>query len=105
MDLPKERGLHDTPTPSLGGLAILAGVLAGAAFLPFNGETRGILGGAAVIALIGALDDAREGGLSAVIKLAGQFAAAAIPVAADVRVDNVTLPFVEPLQLGAGEFR
>ncbi|MEJ7790283.1 MAG: MraY family glycosyltransferase [Thermoleophilaceae bacterium] len=100
IDLPKERGLHDTPTPSLGGLAIFAGVLAGAVFLPFNGETRGILAGAAVIALIGALDDAREGGLSAVVKLAGQFAAAAIPVAADVRVDNVTLPFVDPLQLG-----
>ena len=27
IDLPRERGLHDTPTPSLGGLAILAGVL------------------------------------------------------------------------------
>jgi len=100
IDLPRERSLHDSPTPSLGGIAILAGVLAGAAFLPFNGETRGILGGAAAIAVIGALDDVREEGLSPVLKLIGQFAAAAIPVAADVRVDNVTLPFVEPLQLG-----
>ena len=48
IDLPHERGLHDTPTPSLGGLAILAGVLvAGLVFLPWNDATRGILGGAA----------------------------------------------------------
>ncbi len=101
IDLPRERGLNDKPTPSLGGLAILAGVLlAGVVFLPWNGETRGILAGAAAIALIGAVDDVREGGLSPLVKLAGQFAAAAIPVAAEVRVENVTLPFVSPLDLG-----
>ncbi len=101
IDLPRERGLNDKPTPSLGGLAILAGVLlAGVVFLPWNGETRGILAGAAAIALIGAVDDIREGGLSPLVKLAGQFAAAAIPVAAEVRVENVTLPFVSPLDLG-----
>ena len=31
------------------------------------------------------------------VKLAGQFGAAAIPVWCDVRVENVTLPFVDPL--------
>jgi UDP-GlcNAc:undecaprenyl-phosphate GlcNAc-1-phosphate transferase len=101
IDLPRERSLHESPTPSLGGLAILAGVLAaGAAFLPWSAETRGILGGAAAITLIGAIDDTIEGGLPPIVKLAGQFAAAAIPVAADVRVENITLPFVEPLDLG-----
>ena len=101
IDLPRERGLHDTPTPSLGGLAILAGVLAGAiAFVPWNEETRGILAGAAAIALIGAVDDAKEGGLSPVVKLAGQLAAAAIPVFAGVWVENMTLPFVGALDLG-----
>ena len=101
IDLPRERGLHESPTPSLGGLAILAGVLAaGAAFLPWSAETRGILGGAAAIALIGAVDDTLESGLPPFVKLAGQFAAAAIPVAADVRVENITLPFLDPLDLG-----
>ena len=48
IDRPRERGLSNKPTPSLGGLAILAGVLvAGVVFLPWNSETRGILGGAA----------------------------------------------------------
>ena len=69
-------------------------------FLPWNDETRGILAGAAAIALIGAVDDAKEGGLSPLVKLAGQLAAAAIPVFADVRVENITLPFVDPLDLG-----
>src|SRR4051794_24056693 len=35
IDMPRERGLNDRPTPSLGGLAILAGVaVAGLLFLP-----------------------------------------------------------------------
>ncbi|NLT05784.1 MAG: undecaprenyl/decaprenyl-phosphate alpha-N-acetylglucosaminyl 1-phosphate transferase [Solirubrobacterales bacterium] len=100
--LPRDRDLHDRPMPRLGGLAILAGVLlASILFLPASTEMRGILAGAIAIALVGAVDDARPGGLHPVVKLAGQFAAAAIPVACDVRVENVTLPFVDPLHLGA----
>jgi UDP-GlcNAc:undecaprenyl-phosphate GlcNAc-1-phosphate transferase len=102
---PRERDLHDAPMPRLGGLAILAGVLlAGALFLPGGQETRGILGGAAAITLVGAIDDARPGGLHPVVKLLGQFAAALIPVVCEVRVENITLPFVEPLDLGAWGF-
>jgi UDP-GlcNAc:undecaprenyl-phosphate GlcNAc-1-phosphate transferase len=99
--LPRERDLHDAPMPRLGGLAILAGVLlAGALFLPGTQPMRGILAGAAAIALVGALDDAKPGGLHPIVKLLGQFAAATIPVACDVRVENITLPFVDPLDLG-----
>lgn len=98
---PRERDLHDAPMPRLGGLAILAGVLvAGVLFLPWNEETRGILAGAATITLVGAVDDATPGGLHPLVKLLGQFAAALICVLSDVRVENVTLPFVEPLDLG-----
>src|ERR687895_2155536 len=76
--LPRDRDLHDEPVPRLGGLAILVGVLvAGALFMPGNQETRGILAGAAAIALIGAADD--RWGLHPVVKLAGQFAAALLP--------------------------
>ena len=46
------------PTPKLGGLAILCGVLvAGVLFLPWAPLTRAILGGAVVIAAVGVLDD------------------------------------------------
>src|SRR3954465_522464 len=61
IDNPRERGLHQFPTPRLGGLAILVAVVAsGLVFLPENQETRGILIGAAVIALVGMADDLLE---------------------------------------------
>jgi UDP-GlcNAc:undecaprenyl-phosphate GlcNAc-1-phosphate transferase len=99
---PRDRDLHDRPVPGLGGLAILAAaVVAALIFLPAGQQTRGIIGGAIAIALIGAVDDARPGGLHPFVKLAGQFAAAAIPVWSDVRVENMTLPFVDPIDLGS----
>jgi len=101
INLPRERDLHERPTPGLGGLAILVAVVAAMLlFLPNDRETRGILGGAVAIALIGAADDALPRGLPPFVKLLGQFAAAAIPVLSDVRVENVTVPFVHPLDLG-----
>ena len=40
MDVPNERSLHDVPTPKLGGLAILVGVLvSGLLFLPWVPQT------------------------------------------------------------------
>jgi UDP-GlcNAc:undecaprenyl-phosphate GlcNAc-1-phosphate transferase len=93
IDYPRERSLHVVPTPKLGGLAILAGVLlAGALFLPTVAQTRAILSGAAVIAALGVLDDVFE--LGAAPKLAGQVVAASIPVFNGVRLAGFTLPFV-----------
>src|SRR4051795_2574782 len=49
IDEPRERGLHQFPTPRLGGLAILVAVVVAALmFLPRTGETDAILIGAAV---------------------------------------------------------
>jgi len=99
VDQPKERGLHDRPMPRLGGLAILLAVLVGGAlFLAQTDQTRGILLGAAAIAVIGAFDDVFD--LPAPIKLAGQCVAALIPVLADVRVEAFTLPFIGAVDLG-----
>ena len=98
---PRDRDLHERPVPGLGGLAILVAVVVAALlFMPGGQETRGIVGGAIAIALIGAIDDWKPGGLHPAVKLAGQFGAAAIPVFCEVRVDNVTLPFIDPIQLG-----
>jgi len=99
IDQPHDRGLHDRPTPSLGGLAILAGVLvAGLLFLKGGEETRGILLGAVAITVVGAIDDAID--LPAGVKLLGQTGAAVIPVASNVRVSNITLPFIHFVDLG-----
>ncbi len=98
MDVPNERSLHDVPTPKLGGLAILVGVLvSGLLFLPWVPQTRAILGGAAVIAVIGVLDDVFD--LPAGVKLVGQALAATIPVFNGVQVTDFTLPFVGGIDL------
>jgi UDP-GlcNAc:undecaprenyl-phosphate GlcNAc-1-phosphate transferase len=98
IDEPRERGLHEVPMPKLGGLAILCGTLVAALlFLPWTPLTRAILGGAAVIAAVGLLDDIFD--LPAGAKLLGQFVAAMIPVFSGVWVKDFTLPFVGGVQL------
>src|SRR4051794_28955953 len=99
IDRPNERSLHDMPIPRLGGLAILVGVLvAGLIWLPWEGETRAILIGAVVVALVGFGDDVFD--LSPLPKLAGQTAAVIVPVAAGVTVQNFTFPFFGRLTPG-----
>ena len=92
IDFPNERSLHEFPTPKLGGLAVLVAVLIGGSiFLPWDQETRSILAGAIVITAVGVIDDLVD--LPAGIKLLGQTGAAIIPVASGVTVDTFTLPF------------
>jgi UDP-GlcNAc:undecaprenyl-phosphate/decaprenyl-phosphate GlcNAc-1-phosphate transferase len=101
IDEPRERGLSERPTPLLGGLAIFGGVLvATLIWLPAGYYTArhlwtGVLLGAAVITLVGAIDDRFD--LPPAVKLAGQVAAAAIVVHFGVAVKAITLPFVGKL--------
>ncbi|MEX0993546.1 MAG: MraY family glycosyltransferase [Solirubrobacterales bacterium] len=98
IDEPRERGLHQFPTARLGGVAILAGVLAASiVFLPNDRQTHGILVGATAIAAVGTADDLFD--LPADVKLLGQVLAAVIPVVAGVRVETMTLPFLGHLDL------
>jgi UDP-GlcNAc:undecaprenyl-phosphate/decaprenyl-phosphate GlcNAc-1-phosphate transferase len=93
IDYPRDRSLHQIPTPKLGGLAILAGtVVAIALFLPWVSSTRALIAGALLIAAVGVLDDLFE--LGAVPKLVGQVVAATIPVFSGVAVSSFTLPFL-----------
>jgi UDP-GlcNAc:undecaprenyl-phosphate GlcNAc-1-phosphate transferase len=105
---PNPRGLAQIETPLLGGLAILAGVLlATAVWMPahislphIRGTPRGsggtvdtiaIVGGACVIALVGAIDDQRD--LRPAVKLLGQVGAAVIAARGGVKVNSVLIPF------------
>src|SRR5919198_5035725 len=93
IDHPNERSLHEEPTPKLGGIAVLVAVLIGGTiFLPWDQETRSILAGAIVITAVGVIDDIVD--LPAGVKLLGQIGAAIIPVASGVTVDTFTLPFL-----------
>jgi len=99
VDTGKPRGLGDASTPLLGGLAIFAGAaLAGAIFLPLSDVTRAIFYAAALITVVGAIDDWRE--LAPGVKLAGQVLAALILVLAGVSVETATLPFLGRLEFG-----
>jgi len=100
VDEPDGRRLNRRPIPRLGGLAIFLGILVPAlAFLDLTGEMRGIVIGAAVACVVGAVDDFR--GLTPATKLAGQVLAAAIPTAFGVWVDHFTFPFVGAVDVPA----
>ena len=99
VDEPRERGLSNIAMPRLGGVAIFAGVLVSAIlFLPMDGRFGAIIAGAAVITVVGALDDIFE--LNALLKLGGQILAALIPVLEGVRVTSFTLPLIHRVELG-----
>ncbi len=82
----RDRDVHAEPTPRLGGLAMLLGLLSGlllASKLPmmksvFSGGNQqwALLSGVAVIAILGIVDD--KWGLDAPVKLAGQVLAAGL---------------------------
>src|SRR5436309_12827204 len=58
VDQPADRRVHQAATPRLGGLAILAGFMITAAlYVPGDAESRGLLAGDGLIALLGAVDD------------------------------------------------
>ncbi|MEP7225116.1 MAG: MraY family glycosyltransferase [Actinomycetota bacterium] len=100
VDRPDARRLNRRPIPRLGGLAIFLGILVPAlAFLDLSGESRGVLLGATVAVVVGAVDDFR--GLAPPTKLAGQFVAASIPCAFGVWIDHFTFPFLGVVDLPA----
>ena len=81
----RDRDVHNVPIPRLGGVAIFLGFAAAmlaASHLPFlrqvfdTGELRGVLWGAGIVCLVGAIDDIRE--LDWLTKAAGQMIAAGI---------------------------
>ena len=67
-------------------------------FLPLDSRFGAIITGAAVITVVGALDDVFE--LSAPVKLAGQIVAALLPVLDGVQVETFTLPLLGRVELG-----
>ena len=100
VDRPDARRLNRRPIPRLGGLAIFLGIVVPSlAFLDVSGEIRGVLLGAAVATVVGAVDDFR--GLSPPVKLAGQVVAASLPPMFGVWVDHFTFPFVGAVDVPA----
>lgn len=84
VDVPAARKMHTEPIPLMGGVAIFGGAIIGFILLFFVFEVFslsqpviGILIGMAIVAAVGLIDD-RMGGMSAPVKLGGQFIAVAV---------------------------
>ena len=98
---PDERRVHTRPTPTLGGVAMLVGVLVGMAVAwgmgsfdaVFNGSTEplGLVLAAIVIAVVGIIDDLRD--VSAPAKMAGIVLAASVLVISGISILVFRVPF------------
>jgi UDP-GlcNAc:undecaprenyl-phosphate GlcNAc-1-phosphate transferase len=98
----RERDVHTTPTPRLGGLAMYGGLVVGllvASRLPHSGAAlseydanvvTALIVAGALITVTGFLDD--WWGMDAFIKLGGQIAAAGVLVAYNLRLLYIPLP-------------
>ncbi len=98
---PDARRVHEAPTPTLGGLAMLGGVLVGltvawqlddfAAVFASSTEPLGLALSAAVMFGVGMIDDLRD--VSPPAKLSGQVLAASILVLSGVSILVFRIPF------------
>lgn len=107
----RDRDVHRAPVPRLGGLAMLAGLLAAllvASFLPRmstvfrdSSDAQGLLAAAIVICLLGAADDIWE--LSATTKFAGQILAAGLLVVNGIQLNWLQIPPNDTLIFGQSD--
>ncbi|MGP3949666.1 MraY family glycosyltransferase [Streptomyces sp. 7N604] len=103
----RARDVHREPTPRLGGIAMFGGLCAGllvAAHLPnvgkvfeLSNEPRALLSGAALIWLLGVLDD--KWGVDALVKLGGQMIAAGVMVMQGLTILWIPVPGVGSVAL------
>jgi UDP-GlcNAc:undecaprenyl-phosphate GlcNAc-1-phosphate transferase len=106
---PDERRVHERPTPTLGGIAMLIGFLAGMvvavrldAFgevFAGNTEALGVVAAAVIILAVGVFDDLRE--VSAPAKVAGIVLAASALVLSGVSIFVLRIPFTGLVQLSS----
>lgn len=92
IDIPdKKRHIHSHPIPRMGGLAIFIGFLISVLlFANITTQVRGILVGAILIAVVGAIDDVLN--LNAWLKFGVQILAAVIAVLSGIIINVVTNP-------------
>ncbi len=93
IDIPKDnRRMHKKPTPRIGGLAIIFGfTVATLCFAQPSRQLYGTLAGAAIIAVMGVIDDCKN--LPAKLKFVIQIIATLVVVfAGDIKIDVFTNP-------------
>ncbi|MEU6484365.1 MraY family glycosyltransferase [Streptomyces sp. NPDC046887] len=103
----RARDVHREPTPRLGGIAMFFGLCAGlltadhlanlSSVFELSNEPRALLSGAALIWLIGVLDDKFE--IDALIKLGGQMIAAGVMVMQGLTILWLPIPGIGTVAL------
>ncbi|WP_042392641.1 MraY family glycosyltransferase [Streptacidiphilus carbonis] len=108
----RDRDVHKEPTPRLGGIAMFGGLCAGllvashlttlSSIFSGSSDVRALLSGAAIMWIIGVLDD--KWGVDALVKLGGQMVAAGVMVYQGVTVLWLPIPgvgtWIPPQTLG-----
>jgi UDP-GlcNAc:undecaprenyl-phosphate GlcNAc-1-phosphate transferase len=107
----RARDVHREPTPRLGGIAMFGGLCAGLlvadqldnlnGVFELSNEPRALLSGAALIWLLGVLDD--KWGVDALIKLGGQMIAAGVMVMQGLTILWLPIPGVGTVSLTSGQ--
>ena len=88
-DVPRERRVHKTPIPLLGGVSIAVSFLAASLiFGLFDKSTIGLIAGGLLILVIGVIDDIVE--LKPSYKLLGQILAGVVLVLSGIKIEFVT---------------
>lgn len=103
----RARDVHREPTPRLGGIAMFGGLCAGLlvashltnlkSVFENSNEPRALLSGAALIWLLGVLDD--KWGVDALVKLGGQMIAAGVMVLQGLTILWIPIPGVGTVSL------
>ena len=107
LTAPDDRDVHDMPTPSIGGPAMLVGLLVGAlvawligdfdAVFATRSEMLGVLVAATIMCAVGVVDDIRP--VSAPAKLAGMVLAGSTLSLVGVSLVVLRIPFVDVVLL------
>ena len=103
VDVPEDRKVHERITPTMGGLAMYASMMMGIGVYLVIGDKKvssdllGVIIGATIIVLFGAVDDAR--GLTPLAKLFGQVMAAGVLVIMGVQIQNLHIPGMAVISL------
>jgi len=93
LDRPDDdRRLHRDPMPRLGGVAIFAAIAVPSAALGNQHGFWGVMLGAALMTVLGAVDDVHP--LPPFVKLTGQILIGALTVHLGIEINHITLPLV-----------
>ncbi|OOO00064.1 MAG: undecaprenyl-phosphate alpha-N-acetylglucosaminyl 1-phosphate transferase [Epulopiscium sp. Nele67-Bin004] len=100
---PRQRDMHTTPIPRMGGIAIVAGFMITLLLLsPMTDlleptQLFGIVVGGLIIFILGVFDDIYE--LGSKLKLSVQFLSATVAVLCGIRIEFLSIPFLELFDL------